>query len=112
MSLQNGEAADRQSKEASISGSSPAAAPAGKVTVTYWYRYGNSPHDNCLHVFPAVLAGMLSTQLAQQDAVRVAFRVHGCRYLPAFCKLDVWSIIKVITIITILITTYMSASQC
>ena len=36
--LQNGEAADRQSKEASSSGNSSAAAPAGKVTVTYWYR--------------------------------------------------------------------------
>ena len=40
--LQDGEAADRQSKEASSSGNSSAAAPAGKVTVTYWYRYAVS----------------------------------------------------------------------
>lgn len=39
VSLQTGEAADRQSKEASSSGTSSAAAPAGKVTVTYSYRY-------------------------------------------------------------------------
>lgn len=57
--LQNGEAADRQSKEASISGSSPAAAPAGKVTVTYWYRCGLIPHETSLHASPAVLATML-----------------------------------------------------
>ena len=37
--MQNGEAADRQSKEASSSGNSSAAAHSGKVTVTYWYRY-------------------------------------------------------------------------
>ena len=36
--LQNGEAAERQSKEASSSGNGTATAPAGQVTVTYWYR--------------------------------------------------------------------------
>lgn len=83
VSLQNGEAADRQSKEASISGSSPAAAPAGKVTVTYWYRYSNSPRDKSMHVFPAVLAATMLVCFDQSCAhqpewLSVAFRVHRC----------------------------------